>query len=36
MVRRPPQAMTMAWQLGVQLWLMRLAKAPCRGHGGLQ
>lgn len=24
----------MAWQLGVQLWLMRLANAPCTGGGG--
>ena len=29
MVSRPSHAMTTAWQLGVQLWLMRLAKAPC-------
>lgn len=31
MVRRPPQAMTVAWQFGVQLWLMRDAMVPCNG-----
>ena len=30
MVSLPLAAMTTAWQLGVQEWLMRLAKAPCR------
>lgn len=34
MVRRPLQAITMAWQLGVQLWLMRLASAPCKCGAG--
>ena len=34
MVRRPPQDMTTAWQLGVQLWLILLAKAPCN-HASL-
>jgi hypothetical protein len=32
MVSLPPVDMTMVWQLGVQLWLMRDAKEDCMGR----